>query len=378
MPLTLPAGAVPAVTSSTRPLSGETGRVEAFQFYLLDSTDTQIGVLDGVQPGGSAQWSAASSVKGSGTINVLDLGQGIDWLNVRIKPTVTIAGIDGEQPLGIWLPAAPDEKWTDLGRSWQVSLTDKTSLLDQDIWTDGNSNPAVYTAGPGTNIIATVRAQIAAVGGTTGAITDDPSSLSSAMTWDVGTTRLKIVNDLLDAGGFFSLYCDMFGNFRADKYRKPSDRPVAFQALGPFTQSGVMSPDWKVTRDIYAVPNRFVAIGQGTDATAALVGTATNTDPASPYSYTSRGRWVTTVATGVAAVDQAAIDTYAQRHLQSATQITSTFAMQHLTLPGLQVNDVVQVINTAAGIDVLCTVANTTVPFDPAALASSTLGEVLS
>lgn len=399
MPLSLPGGVLPTMRAVTRDdvLAGRVGRVTRFKFYLLDRNERVIGTLDNVKAGGSLSWSAAASVKGSGSITLTRPGSGDapqpDWLNDRIKPVMVIAGFDPdssgddvapvtevEQPLGIWLAAKPKDAFSDTAVTGEVELTDKTGILDQDVWSDADGHVGTYTAEKGSNVVALVRDLITATGETVGAISNDPTVLTSDLTWDVGTTRLKIINDLLDAGGFFSLYTDLYGQFQASKYRAPADRPVAFQALGPFVRSdrSVMSPDFDRERDIYAVPNRYVAITQGDGEAEGLVGVATNTDPDSPFSYPSRGRWITAVATGVEAVDQAAADTYAARQLRGATQVTSTFSMKHLILPGLMFNNVVQVSNPEASIDTYCTVSNTTVPLDPLALAESTLSEVIT
>lgn len=376
--ITLPAGVVPTVRAIGQSgiLAGHTGRSVRYRFDLLDPSERLIGTLDGVQPGGSVQWSAASSIKGSGQISVLDLGQSVDWLNVRIRPVMLIDGLP-DQPLGVWLCATPEEAWTDLGRSWDVTLIDKASVLDSAYV--GESGAQAYAAPSGSNVIDLVKDLIVNAGESAASIAADDAVLSSGMVWDVGETTLKIVNDLLDAGGFFSLYSDFYGGFRADKYVLPADRPVSFEASGPFVYGpdSVMSPEWKRAQSV-DVPNRFLAVGVGNEASAALTSVATNEDPSSPYSYQSRGRWITKTETGVEAASQDVLDAYAARSLISASQPGTSLSVQHLPLPGLRINSVVRVSNPRADLDSLVSVQNTKITLSFDALAESTLAEVLA
>lgn len=361
-------------------------RVTSYRFDLLaprgGNREALVGELDGVT-GGSVDWSAASSVKGGGMLDVIDVGQDVDWLNVRIRPVALIeaasdSGPPQEVDCGVFLPAAPVEGWNALGLSWSVELLDKTSILDQDIVTDTDGNPVTVSFPAGSNVIREVLTIIEDTGETAPAIEPDHVALSNPMTWDAGTTRLKIVNDLLDAANYFSIWCDGSGQFRTTPYTPPSERPVVYEVLDPFNTAdgSLMAPDWTRDRDIYSVPNRYVAVGQGSEDEPALTGVATNTDEDSPYSYPSRGRWITEVATGVEAIDEAALEAYATRMLANATSVTSAIEFKHLFLPDLLINTVIRFRHD--DIDLLCSVGNTSIEFDPLALSSTRVREVIS
>lgn len=378
MMLTLPAGVVPVLRRAAPGEPLTTLRVTGYRFDLLDAQERSLGELRGVLPGGSVSWVSNAAIKGSGSITVQDRGQAVDWLNARIRP---VALIDGwpEVPLGIWLPAAPVEQWSDTGRSWDVELTDKAAILDQDVFADEVSGARAFSAAAGDNVIEVIRGLIGGTGESTSGLEVATDQLSSPMTWDVGTTRLKIINDLLDAAGFFSLFVDAGGVFRAIRYVPPASRAVLYEALGPFTAgpTSLMDPGFTRDADVYAVPNRFVVVGQGDTDAPALVSTAVNTDPTSPFSFDSRGRWITSVETGIEATDQAALDVYAQRRLIAATSVASSFDLIHMHLPGLAVNSVLRLVSTRADIDLLCTVSKTDVTFDALARCQTTMQEVL-
>lgn len=305
-----------------------------------------------------------------------------DWLNVRIRPMIRIQRLGGGDdpagtlvPAGVYLCAAPVENWDATGLRRNVELIDKLSILDQDIASGSSSVITAYSALAGANIITLVTTLIAETGETHPAIQPDTKVLASPLMWDIGTTRLKIINDLLDAAGYFSLWVDGWGQYQATPYVQPTDRAPIYTSIAPFSDGphSLMDSAWTRDRDIYSVPNRFLAVSQGDGETAALVSTATNVDPASPYSFPARGRWITQVEIGIEAVTQAALDTIARARLSSATSVTNQITLDHVFLPDLHINSVVHFVNPDSQLDIYCYVVRTTIPFDPTKLCQTTM-----
>lgn len=361
----------------------EATRVAHFRIDLLDRYEHLVGELEGVEPGGSLSWSSQSSVHGSGSIPVNDVGQNVDWLNARLKVTAVTqddTNSDHETPLGVFLPALPESAWSDRHRSWDVDLSDKTSILDTDTITDSSGNAKTYSLTKGTNVIKTVKAIIADAGEESPAIeADNDATLSSDMTWEPDTTRLKIINDLLDAANYFSLWCDGQGQYQASKYRDPKDRTPIYDMDAPFYDghTSLLAPEWSYSHDIYAIPNRYVALVAGDEDDEGLNAVATDEDPDSPFSYQSRGRWVTKTDSEAEATDQKALDAYAKRMLESAQQTDTKLDVEHVYLPKLLVNSV---IGFSAGDlqGILTSVSNTEVTLDPTATVKTTLKKVVS
>jgi hypothetical protein len=306
----------------------------------------------------------------------------VDWLNVRIRPMIRIQRLGGGDDVsgqliaaGVYTCAAPVEEWTATGLRRSVELTDKLGILDQDIASGDPAGLAAYTAVAGANILGLVRDLITGAGEQVPAIEPDTKTLTSALVWDMGTTRLKVVNDLLDAAGYFSLFCDGYGQYQAKRYVTPADRVPVYESIAPFEPGfqSLMDPQWRRDRDIYSVPNRYLAVSQGSGDTAALTSIATNTDPTSPYSFPSRGRWITRVDTGVEAADQDALDSIARSRLSAASSVTDQITLKHAYLPDLTVNSVVRFVNPDAGLDIYCYVIRTTIPLDPLVLCETTM-----
>ena len=385
MPLTLPDGLLvePVTDGETALLGGH--RVLSFRYELLDRWENLTGLVRTAPYGGSLSWSAQASIKSGGTLPVIDPGGGIDWVHSRIRPVAVLSSASTadtlEVPLGVYLPAAPDESWSDEGRRWDVDLLDKAVILDQDVPVDAAGNATAYTAPAGSNVVALVAGLIQSTGEATPALSPAPDTLTSALVFEPGTTKLKIINELLDAANFFSLWTDGAGQFRVTKYRAPQDRGTVYDLLAPFSRGprSLMAPDWTRERDVYTVPNRYVVVSQGDGDAEGLVATATNTDPASPFSYPSRGRWVTQVEEGVEATSLASLQAYADRKLLAASGASSKMEVHHAYLPDLLINSTVRFRYEQDGeeLDMLCTVQNTEIPLDPTGLCKTVLREVV-
>ena len=367
------------------PLHDETGvarwsRATRFEVEVLDRTEKPRFLLQDVEPGGVLEWSASASVKGSGRITVRDTGQDIDWLNDRLRFTAYVSDDGGEEytvPLGVFLCAAPVGDWDETGRLWEVELVDKSSILDQDVIMSPQGTPGTFSLSKGDNVVEKVKQIIVDTGESVSAIDDYDEVLASDIVWDAGTTRLKIINDLLDAANFFSLWVDEYGRFRVSKYRAPYERPPAFSTSNPLVESdtSLMSPEWEHDEDIYSIPNRFIAVQNGSDEEEGLVAVATNEDPEDRFSFQARGRWITEMDTGVEAVDQAALDALAERRLAAASDKAATYEIQHVFLPGLKVNDTIE-FSAGDQRGVLTVVNNTSVVLDPVVLCDSTVRRV--
>lgn len=366
--VTIPSGTI-ALRSTTgkqmiEPITGN--RSTHFKFALVNKNGTPLGTLNGVS-GGSIEWNSTQAVKGGGTIKVSDVNGEIDWLRVRVKPSIVIDG-HGTWPLGVFIPAAPVETWAQDGRSWDVELLDRTSVLNQD------KVEATYSLPSGTVVTTAVKTIIESTGESAGSITHSTETLSSGMTWPAGTSKLTIVNDLLDAAGFFALWADGNGNFRIEEHVATKNRPVRYEMLDD--KKSIYTPDMAVDNDIYSVPNKVIAIGQGTGTDEAMVAVATNENPNSPYSFQNRGRWITDVQQGVEATTQEALQSYANRRLAQLAP-SSTITVTHAPLPNWNVNDAIRFRRVPAEIDTKFVISKTNINFDPTALSSSTLTEVV-
>lgn len=289
------------------------------------------------------------------------------WTQLRIRIWITVN--DQTWPLATLRPSAPRETWNDLGRVWDVELLDKLSILDRSAVTETLTLPT------GTVITTAVRSLIEGSGEPAGALTESGAVLRTSMTWDAGTTRLRVINDLLDAGGFYALWCDGLGQYQVSPYLLPAARPTSAHIVDD--SESIYAPDFTAEEDIYSVPNRVIGVSQSTGEEPALVAVASNTDPDSPYSFQNLGVWVDHVETEIEVASQDVLDTYVRRRLVELSSTSQTLEINHDFIP-LVLNEVVQFSNTAAGIDGRFAVVKMAWPIDELGEVATTLREVIS
>lgn len=347
------------------PLYGN--RTQWFTYELLDNGGAPKGSLANVT-GGSLEWHANAAVKGGGKISVRQPRlEPEDWLKRLVKIEMHIEGL-GAFPLGVFVPSAPTEKWDDVGVEVEVELLDKCSILDNDYVAQTYSLPA------GTNVTEAVRTLITSTGERAGSITDSSETLNNAMTWEGGTSKLAIINDLLSAANFFSLRADGNGHFRVERKELPRDRPLVHE----FRQGhrALYLPAFAYEKDIYSIPNKVVMVGQGSGDQEALVAVATNENPNSPYSFQQRSRWIVDVTTGVEATSQEALNSKAAQRLHALTSPTGTLTIDHAPLPWLNVSEVVKFHSNDADIDIRGVIQSTKITLDATALQHTEIQEV--
>lgn len=339
-------------------------RLSTFRYDLLDLDDRIIGSIDGVT-GGSLQWSAGTAVKVSGSLTVFDV-DGIDWLNSRVQVWRTVG--DREWSRGIFIPSAPQDRWVNGVRQWQVELLGKLSLLEQD------EQPGWVSVAAGANIIATVRALLTSAGQTNVRITDSTATLRTSQTWEPGTKLLTIINELLDSAGYWSLSADVDGAFVAEPYVRPAARSPRYDLWDD--EHGIYKDDFTRDQDVYSIPNRIVLISQSGAETPPLVGIAENNDPTSRFSIGARGQVITYQETGLEVASQAVLDELARKKLIEKSSVSASLVIQHAPIP-LDLNDAVHFRREPAGIDGNHTVQAMNEPLDASGLMQTTLREVV-
>lgn len=342
-------------------------RFTKYHLELLDQDESPLGTLDGVDDG-ELDWIASAMVKGAGWVVVRDVKQSVDWLNVRLRPVLKIKGLP-DQPLGVFLVSESPDRWG-LGHTWSLKLLDKTSILDQDTIAETLSIPA------GAVVTDEVISLIVSAGITNYAVTSSAATLAGPLVWYPGTSKLRVVNDLLSVINYFSLYSNLEGQLIAEPYVLPAARPITYEFVDG--NASIYDPEFARDVDNWKIPNRVIAISIGDGLAPALVSApAENTDPSSPYSIANRGRVIGHVEAGVEAADQATLDAYARRRLVELTSPTSSVDISHAPVPGLTVNNTVRFRSVPAGIDRRHTVTRTKIRLRGTELAQSTFREVV-
>lgn len=339
-------------------------RQTSFTYQLLDKNLNLVGPLQGVQPGGSLDWSSDRSVKGGGSLTISDLGQNIQWAGARIQIGVAVNG--RSWPLGVWVPAIPGEDWDTAGGTYSVSLLDLSRILD--VW----AMPTTYSVAVGDTITDHITSLITGAG-LRAAVTPSPLTVSTAKVWDAGTTRLQILGDLTDMANYLQVFADMGGTIRAVPYQAPSQRTPTWQFLDG--SNCIYAPTFGHDQDWDDVPTEVLLTTAGDDTTPGLSSYYRGPD-SHPASQANRGFAVTYVEQ-VDAPDQTTLDALAKRRWVDLSTPTGTITISHMPIP-LAVNDAVRFASSRAGLDGTCVVQSTTVHLSATDLAETSLTEVVS
>lgn len=342
---------------------------------LMDSNDKIIGKLDRVaDSGGQIKYSNSQSVHSGGQLTVIN-DKDVDWEKVRVSPRVTAIdskGAEFEKRLGVFVPSTPKGDWSDdVGVERPVSLVDKLSILDNIVPLDEYDDPVgFYSVPAGAEVLRTVKDLIENAGlGDTPMIVPDGHQVANMRTYKPENSTLDIINDMLNAYNYFSMYCDDNGQFHVDKYISPADRPVKYRGRTLFDiddgETAVV-PQFSIERDISTIPNMYVLQGMGDGTNPPEWAFAKDYDD-SEFSYVQRGRWIVRISADDADTDTTmSLQARANRGLNRAQMINSKIPVQHSYMPGLSINEVVEfkMPEHMSGRDIIASVASTTVPFD--------------
>lgn len=218
------------------------------------------------------------SLSGEFVLNIQDP----NWLKARIKPYLIIAG--KESSLGEYLISQADDctdkkgvkfwqiKGMDLGRIPQRSRTEKRVL---------------FQAGQRyTDIVQSILLELGI--SRIIAIQSDATLKNDRTDWEIGTSRLEVINSLLKEINYQSLWFDMDGNARIEPPKKADG-----SAIDHFYPAGALSDiklPAEIGSDVYKAYNVFTAMVSSPEYDEPLVATSVNDSPTSRISTVNIGR----------------------------------------------------------------------------------------
>lgn len=302
---------------------------------VLDRQNRTVRVLDGVI-NHSIELAATERLGGNATLELdAEAAGNIDWLSARVRFTYD-PGIDGVDawPLGVFTMSSPKESFTALGRrKLTVACPHLPIIVDTHRFTSAVTIPkgtkiVDWVVNALTTQVGIPRAQIAAT--SLGTVT------ASERSYDPKDSTLTIVNDLLTTAGYWSLRCDLNGNFVV----KPWDAPISRAPMFEFTKDeyGITMADWDREQNLSNIPNRVVVGTAGSEEEPAIIGVAEITDPKNPYSIANRG--VVSKYYDVEATDKKAANAQAAQRLDLALDPVLKVEVEHALVP-LTPNDAV-------------------------------------
>ena len=171
--------------------------------------------------------------------------------------------------------------------------------------------------------------------------------IKTALEWPIGTSYLRIVNDLLAALNYTPIWTDENGYYISSPYRSPQEAPIDFSYIAD--ELSVIYNGMTEELDLFNVPNRWLMVLNDPEREP-LSSTYENDNPESPTSHQARGRWIVDFREVTDIADQEALDSYTQRIAFEASQVYGKVAFETATMPFHAYSNVIYLENEALGL----------------------------
>ncbi len=319
-------------------LRGDFGfRRFSFRYELLDSANKYVEELDNITSCTIEQnWLA--DIKRTAKFTLAETGR-IDFLSDRIRPLVRTwlppyGPLDYvEHPQGVFLLDSAGRNSNEQGLVTRgVDAYDPLEVLTAD------KVLTRYTIAAGTAYTAAVTTLLGTMPKN---VAPSTKTLLTAKEYDPGTSKLFIINDLLNGINYESLSFDEDGRAIAQAYRDPKTR--AEEYVYGSGADGLVIPNVDQELDLFDVPNAWSLVVSDPDRPA-LVATYTNSDPQSPTSTVRRQRTIVDFRTEEDAPDLVTLQAKVARLAFEASQVFEAIDFSTALMPIHSGNDVYRIV----------------------------------
>lgn len=278
-----------------------------YRFYLVNDLDNVIKELD-VTDDFTITHNMNATIKRTIELTTLDIN--IDLLGKRIMPYVFIGGV--EYPLGVFCIESPIREINNHMCLRKIKGYDKTVILQDDCLIENLYFPM------GTKVTNAISELIYGSGIRKVDIANSDKELKRDYEFLIGTSRLEIINTLLDYINFSSIYFSNTGFATAIPYTLPTNRKVDFSYIT--NKISIIKPERTLELDLFNVPNVFIAVSSNAENNS-LTSIYINENPNSPVSTVNRGRNITKKYEVSDIADQGTLDAYVRRLAYNYTTI---------------------------------------------------------
>ena len=254
-----------------------------FKYWLLNKNDEFIRELDNITKCTVSNNSFAD-IKRTADITLID-DKNINYLSDRIQPWIIFNTPYGEikWSMGIFLLNSPTATYKNNMSSRDIECYDKLQILMDDKLGER------LVIRKNSNYILEILKIIQSTGETKINIPNSDKLLKRDREFEIGTTKLQVVNRLSRELNYTSLSVDEKGQYYAEPYILPTDRDVEFKYIND--EYSIILDGITEELDLFSTPNKFIAIVSNPD-TQPLRAEYINDNPNSATSTISRGRTI--------------------------------------------------------------------------------------
>lgn len=283
----------------------------------------------------------------------------VDWLNDRIQPFVIFTMPDGgtiEFPLGIFILSTPSKRDENGQMIREVEAYDGLVILDQDKFLTRTN----FLAGtPYGEVIKTILGSA----NITKYKIDIPTDkvLSNDKEYEIGRSKLEVINELLTEINFTSLWVDSYGYYVSTPYISPSDRPIDYSYVD--NELSIVVEGVEEELDLFEVPNAWVVTVSNPEGEP-LSSSKLNINPDNPTSIPARGRTIVDVREIDDIHSQADLDAYVERIAFEASQVYGRVVFKTPIMPFHEYYDIIQLSYSPLEIEGKFAEMNWTIPLE--------------
>ena len=295
-----------------------------FRYELLNQNDLQIGTIDSVN-GSVAFNSLADNIKRTARFEIKEnIFKDVDYLNDRIRPIIIIDDVEYE--MGVFLIPSPTRSKKDGGIYRDIEGYDVTQIILEDKITDR------YFIRKNTNYISAITQIINSTNIHRVMIPNSSATLTRDREFEIGTSKLRIANELLREINYTSLWTDRHGIVRSEKYLLPNQKGIDFTYETGDKNELVIKDSISEEVDLFNVANVFVIVATNAEDQT-LVSKHTNSNPASPTSTVCRKRNIVDYREVSDIANKSVLDDYVKRIAYQASDTYSKVEFETLINP---------------------------------------------
>lgn len=250
------------------------------------------------------------------------LPDGIQRLTDRFRPVVLLDGV--EYPVGQFVLTSVEKIWQEGGwidrcEGYDLCFLVKRTRLEERLF-----------CGKGERYLDKIQQLLQQCGIDSALVEDCAETFATDREdWEIGTSVLDVVNDLLDEINYQSLWFDQDGVARIQAIREPGIHQIQHW-YGPSRQDGYALVKDGYTRqdDLFDVSNVFVVQCENPELDTVMQAVSVNDDPDSALSVIRQGRVMAPVVKLDNVSSQQALQRYADRLRWQSMTATETTVIQ--------------------------------------------------
>ncbi|QUI24868.1 hypothetical protein HZI73_22325 [Vallitalea pronyensis] len=320
-------------------LHGKKGNREIkFRYDLLDNDGNKKDTLANVI-NCSIDYKSLATINRTARMKIEE-SDNIDWLNDYVQPFMMVK--DGntwlEWSLGIFMLSSSKRKEENGEVTREIECYDTMQILTDD------KVDSRYFISAGSNYINEIKKILNNMGLVKINIVNSSKTLTVDREYEIGTSKLSIINSLLAELNYYSLIVDAWGYYTSSPYVLPSDRAVDYTYMDD--ELSIIYNGVEEELDLFNVPNKFIVTASNPEELP-LTSIYENDNVNSIVSTANRGRVITDFREIDNIADQEALDSYTRRIAEDASNVYGYLILETAIMPHHEFLDCLKVGYTA-------------------------------